>query len=151
MSPGSWYMGIDYESARGAIVEHMKSAKSRKQRCYDSILLIQLENGLRASEAVRAYREYLSTGQRCLEVYVSRRWVKRVVVIPDEVEACAELSSTDPAKLTRRIISYVKYTYGFNSHSLRYAFIVHMLRKHGDVSLVKEITKQTRVHIPPER
>jgi hypothetical protein len=56
---GSWDRGLDYEYTYSKILRHMQRAKSDVALCYDAILLLQLRNGLRISEAVRAFKHFL--------------------------------------------------------------------------------------------
>ena len=105
------------------------------------ILLIQLRNGSRVGEAVEALRQFCETGKA--EVYVKVEKHKdlgdqRLMVLPEELRrgqgrvllesACGWLPSVSNPK--DAVISYCRRTYGFNSHSLRYAFITYMLSKH---------------------
>ncbi|MEM4452894.1 MAG: hypothetical protein QW182_06810, partial [Thermosphaera sp.] len=85
-----WDKGVDYESVYSLLVKSIRKKKERKDRrlvslCYDFILLLQLRNGLRISEAVRAFKQYILTRKNELEVTVSKKknQVKRLVVVPD--------------------------------------------------------------------
>ena len=40
---------------------------------------------------------------------------------------------------------YSKCTYGFNTHSLRYAFITYLLRQGVSPSIIAKITKHSRL------
>ncbi len=89
----NWDMGIDYEFAFKRLLNALKrlekaTGRARVGYCYAQILLIQLRNGSRVSEAVRAWLEFYKTGVRELRVRVSKkkREEYRLMVIPDEVE-----------------------------------------------------------------
>jgi len=120
-------------------------------RCYDAVLLIQLRNGSRVSEAVRALRRFLEARSVEVEVEVSKkkRRETRLMVIPGEVVAaaapCRELLGVEEKALVNRVKSYCRYTYGFNTHSLRYAFITYLLRQGVNPSIVARITRHSRL------
>jgi len=75
------------------------------------IALIQLRNGARISEAIRAFKEWLRTGKSELYVRVSKkkRSEDRLMIIPAEVEQyrlqCVELVDVDDRKLRERVRS----------------------------------------------
>ncbi|MCS7109149.1 MAG: hypothetical protein NZ911_07140, partial [Sulfolobales archaeon] len=87
-----WDKGINYNTIYNLILKHMSKTEKHKDKCYDSILLIQLRNGSRISEAVRAYLEFLRN--RKYEQFVNlskkRREEKRLMIIPQEVCICEE-------------------------------------------------------------
>jgi hypothetical protein len=71
-----WDRGLDYESTYNYLVRHMnRMLKLHKFTavCYDAILLTQLRNGLRVSEAVRAFKEFISTKSIEVTVTVSKK------------------------------------------------------------------------------
>ncbi len=50
-----WDKGVDFEYMYSLLLRNVSSrSRPLKSRCYDSVLLIQLRNGARISEAVRA-------------------------------------------------------------------------------------------------
>lgn len=70
-----WDRRVDHEYAYNKILRHM--AKSRHPaRCYDAVLLVQLRNGARISEAVKAFKQFLTSKSIEFEVEVSKK--KRV-------------------------------------------------------------------------
>jgi site-specific recombinase XerD len=141
-----WDKGLDYESTYSKILKHMTKAKY-PALCYDAILLTQLRNGSRVSEAVRSFREFLTTKSIEVSVRVSKRRdnAQRLMVIPREllninIDMCKELLGLTDAKLVNRVKTYVKEAYGFNTHSLRYAFVTHLLRQGVSPAVVSKIT-----------
>ena len=148
----SWDKGIDYESAYSKILKHMLKARY-PGLCYDAILLIQLRNGSRVSEAVRSFREFLTIKAIEVSVRVSKRKdnAQRLMVIPREllntnIDMCKELLSLNDAKLVNRVKTYVKEAYGFNTHSLRYAFITHLLKSGVNPAVVSKITGHKNIN-----
>jgi integrase len=147
-----WDKGVDYESAYAKIVRHMAKAKA-PAKCYDAVLLLQLRNGLRVSEAVRAFKEFLQRRALEVEVRVSkkRRAEVRTVIVPRELidmaalAECRDMLSLDEAKLVTRVKVYCRRRYGFNTHSLRYAFITFLLRQGIPSSIIAKITRHSRL------
>ena len=146
-----WDKGLDFENAYSKIARHMAKAKV-PGKCYDAILLIQLRNGSRISEAVRAFKQFLTTKGLELEVPVSKKRGKleqRLMIIPQELQSiispCFDLKDVDEKVLVNRVKFYCVHTYNFNTHSLRYAFITYLLRLGVNPSIIAKITKHSRL------
>lgn len=146
-----WDKGVDYEFAYNKILRHMAKAKY-PGRCYDAILLVQLRNGARISEATRAFKQLSTSNSVELEVEASKK--KRVgrckIVVARELLSvelgpCVELLSIEDKRQVSRLKVYSRYTYGFNTHSLRYAFITYLLRQGVSPSIIAKITKNSRL------
>jgi len=130
-----WDKGVDCEYAYGKILGHL--VKSRHPaRCYDAVLLVQLGGGVRISDASRAFKHFLVSKSIEFEVEVSKK--KRVerckIMVPRELLSvelgpCMELLSIEDKRHVSKLKVYSRYTYGFNTHSLRYAFITYLLRQ----------------------
>lgn len=138
-----WDKNVDYEYMYHRLLRDISRSKKRLDACYSSILLIQLRNGSRISEAVRAYQKYLMTKQRELMIRVSKKkkYEERLMIIPDQVKICAELSQVKEDTLIERVRKYAEYHYNINTHSLRYAFITYLLRSGVNAAIVAKITK----------
>jgi site-specific recombinase XerD len=149
-----WDRGLDYESTYNKILKHMYKAKY-PALCYDAILLTQLRNGSRVSEAVRSFREFLTTHAIEVSVRVSKRKdnAQRLMVIPRElintninIDICKELLIFNDKRLVDRVKHYAKRVYGFNTHSLRYAFITHLLKSGVNPAVVSKITGHKNIN-----
>jgi len=153
-----WDKGVDYDHAYELLARGLTKAIKRKDRvrvCYNAILLTQLRNGCRVSEAVRAFKEFLKTRASELKVEVAKKKKKelRLIIIPHEaldntstiVALCYDLLHLDDKTLTNRVKSWCRFEYEFNTHSLRYAFITHLLRMGVSSSIVAKITKHSRL------
>jgi hypothetical protein len=71
-----WDRGLDYESTYEYLLRHLKKMLKLKKYtavCYDAILLTQLRNGLRVSESVRAFKEFINTKSIEVTVTVSKK------------------------------------------------------------------------------
>lgn len=139
---------MDYSTIYNILVNRIRNRRlSKKKKCYDSILLIQLRNGLRVSESVRAYLEYVKTRKSELEVPLSkkRKPETRLVIIPEGVEICEELLLENENKLKKRIITYSLRELKVNTHSLRYAFITHLLKHGVSPAIISKITRHSKL------
>jgi len=150
----SWDKGLDYESTYNKILKHMLKAKYPRL-CYDAILLTQLRNGSRVSEAVRGFREFLTTKSIEVSVRVSKRKdnALRLMVIPRElinsninIDICKELLIYNDKRLIDRVKHHAKRVYDFNTHSLRYAFITHLLKQGFNPAIVSRITGHKNIN-----
>jgi Phage integrase family. len=146
----NWDRGVEFESTYRRILRHLQ-ANNKITKCYDAILLVQLRNGCRVSESVKAFLEFVKTSRIEVYVDVSKKKQKemRLVIIPNEVvhlrDYCSELLSVDFRKLVDRVKHYCRYTYKFNTHSLRYSFITYLLRNGVNVSIIAKITRHSRL------
>jgi integrase len=157
---GGWDRGLDYEEAYGRILRTLSKNK-RHTKCYDAVLLLQLRNGARISEALRAFLEYMRGSAKyhprsrklvvTVHVAKKKRPEERLIVIPEELgdvdlSECRELlEKGDLFALKRRIEQYARDKYNFNTHSLRYAFITYLLMRGVNPSIVAKITKHSKL------
>ena len=150
---GTWDRGIEYDLLRkrllrlyrGLAEKAERSVRYRKRLALTMVLMIQLRNGCRVSEAVEALHKMVSTGQRKVWVKVRKRKeekLREIVLpkfIPDTdlklVREEAEGVTTDQVK------SFARYNLGINTHTLRYAFITHLTVEKGvQPNVVAKIT-----------
>jgi Phage integrase family. len=141
-----WDSGLDFEEAYRRMLGHMLSSGSP----YDVVLLIQLRNGSRVGEAVEATMRFCASGQDLVLVRIEKHKDNdlRLMVLPEELrsgegrqllsEACAALSALRSPKAAVKV--YCRRTYGFNTHSLRYAFVSYLLKRGVSPSIVAKIT-----------
>jgi len=146
-----WDKGLDYESTYVRLLRKINSVKSDSTRCYLIIALIQLRNGARISEAIRAFKDWLKTGKSELYVKVSKkkRFEDRLIIIPDEIEqyrlSCIDLVELDDKTLRERVRSTLYYYFKINTHSLRYSFITYLLKSGVNPALVSKIIRHSRL------
>ncbi|MEM4675473.1 MAG: tyrosine-type recombinase/integrase [Nitrososphaerota archaeon] len=140
-----WDKGIDFIVVYERLARLVKRERRAHNRAYAFILLIQLRNGSRVSEAVRAFREFMLTGRT--EVYVplskKKRPTLRLMVIPEidfNRKECADLLDVSERLLIKRVKMYALNRLKVNTHSLRYAFITYLLREGVNPSIVAKIT-----------
>lgn len=142
---------MDYETTYARLARLISRARGERERAYAAVLLIQLRNGARVSEAARAALEWLRTGKSEVEVRVSKskKLRTRLVVIPPEVlqrkEELAWLLDLSEESLTKRVKNFASRRLKVNTHSLRYAFVTHLLRHGVNPSIVAKITKHSKL------
>ena len=160
-----WDRGLDYIATYQRIVYQLnreyewaqKLYKPGKKRipgyCYAAILLIQLKNAARVSEAVRAFREYLTTRKTELEVLVSKKRKKeyRLMVIPQEVleldcSMCLGLLERPENKVVDVAKHYARKKLKLNTHSLRYSKVTYLLKHNIDSAVIAKITHHSNVN-----
>ncbi len=137
---------MDYNVVRRDLVGRLRDARP-VARAYISILLIQLSNGLRISEAVEAAFKWAETGRRKLRVRVRKRRdpYERLVVVPRELGrgerlAVAGLRVHGLDTVVSRIKSWTRKALGFNTHALRYAFISQLAERGVSAQLIAKLT-----------
>jgi integrase len=146
-----WDKGVDYESAYSRILRKIESVKSKTTRCYLVVALIQLRNGSRISEAIRAFKEWVKTSRTELYVRVSKKKKEetRLMIIPQEILQyrllCVDLLDINDLVLRERIRATLHYYFKINTHSLRYAFITYLLRNNVNPAIVSKIVKHSRL------
>lgn len=141
-----WDAGLDYTETYQKILLHL----TKKKKPFDVVLLIQLRNGSRIGEAVESTLKFCESGQNKVLVNIEKHKTndQRVMVLPEELRnkqgklllqgACTRLSELKNPKGAIKV--YCERTYKFNSHSLRYAFITHLLKKGVSPSIIAKIT-----------
>ncbi len=141
-----WDSCIDFRKAYGEILGHLYKTGSP----YDVVLLIQLRNGSRIGEAVEATKAFCNTKDYTVRVTVEKHkgTDTRLMVLPEELrgkegreylaQACLRLAKTKKPRDAVR--EYCRRVYGYNTHSLRYAFITYMLGRGISPSFIAKMT-----------
>jgi integrase len=141
-----WDSCVDYKKAYGEILGHLYKEGSP----YDVVLLIQLRNGSRIGEAIEATKQFCNTKDYTVRVTIEKHkgTDTRLMVLPEELrskegreylaQACLRLTKTKKPRDAVR--EYCRRAYGYNTHSLRYAFITYMLNRGVSPSFVAKIT-----------
>jgi site-specific recombinase XerD len=141
-----WDACVDYKEAYSEILGHLY----RTGHPWDVVLLVQLRNGSRIGEAIEAVRQFCETKATAVRVRIEKHKEgdTRLMALPEELrgkegreylaQACLRLVKVKNPKSAIKV--YCKATYGFNTHSLRYAFITYLLSKGVNPSLVAKLT-----------
>jgi Phage integrase family. len=152
---GTWDQGLDYEKTKRLLVEKIKQvrgAKGVRARCalaYTCVLLFQLRNGSRVSEAVDAVKRMGENQKKEVEVPVRKhRFLElRKMVVPEELREEDRLDCASVLEYikTANVEMFARRSLGFNTHSLRYARITHLVKKGVSPSLIAKITHHRRL------
>jgi len=106
-----------------------------KRFLYYAIAILQLTNGLRASEAIYALKEYLTKGNKSFSMLAEKSNKERWVYVPDILVSMTPTLKTylDILKTISRYSynTFLERNLGINPHTLRYAFIDKAIRKMG--------------------
>ena len=140
--PRSKLQYVDYERMRRKLERMVREEKRLKKKVEYQILLIQLVNGARVSEAYEGYYQWVKNPQT-REIYIivkkKKNKVERHLYIPEIVE---------PVNIVVHINSIMRTCrrdLGVNTHSLRYAFITHMgIKHHLPPQFIAKITKHSK-------
>ena len=146
-----WDKGLDYETTYTRLIRKINSVKRDTTRCYLMIALIQLRNGSRISEAVRAFKEWIKTSKTELQIRVSKkkRAEDRLIIIPHEALEyrlrCVDLIDTPDIYLRNRVRWTLYYYFKINTHSLRYSFITYLLKSGVNPAIVSKVIRHSRL------
>ena len=163
MKNNNWDAGIDYYETYDILRQELESLRDKKplykydKKRYAHVLiyLTQLRNGCRIGEALDAIMNIKNTYRMETWVKVEKRRdnEKRCIILPEEIaqedinkvlEVLNEIEMNLKEGRRKRIISrlstYIKERYGFNSHSLRYAYITLLSKESIPPQLISKIT-----------
>ena len=139
-----WYKEIDFNDIIRKIktnleIEYKKlesgtgSNLDIKRFLYYAIAMLQVTNGLRSSEAIKGLQIFLKRKEREFSITAGKSKLDRWVIVPPILEEYYnELKKYGEILKNIRKQSYynfIKNNLRINPHSLRYAFINHMISK----------------------
>ena len=158
-----WDQGLDYEKTYKLLTKELEEARKKdgpkalKRRLYLVILLTQLRNGSRIGEAIDFIHTITQDYRRETLIQVEKRKDnhQRLMVLPREITKTdiltikgvleEELKAWGKKGLVVKISTWVKKAYGFNTHSLRYAFVGYLAKKGYPPQLIAKITGHRRL------
>lgn len=146
-----WDKGLDYELAYSRLLRKIDAVKDNNTKCYLIIALIQLRNGSRVSEAIRGFKEWIKTNKTEIYVRVSKkkREETRLMIIPSEITHyrlyCVDLVDVEDIVLRERVRATLRYYFKWNTHSLRYSFITHLLKIGVNPAIVSKAIRHSRL------
>jgi integrase len=146
-----WDKGVDFELMYHRLLRKIDSVKSNNTKCYLIIALIQLRNGSRISEAIRAFKEWVRSNKAEIYVRVSKkkRHEDRLMIIPSETHEyrlrCVDLLDVNDKILRERVRATLHYYFKINTHSLRYSFITYLLKAGVNPALVSKAVRHSRL------
>jgi len=150
-----WDKRVDFIKMKNRFERDLKKLEKEKltyrrlkEMCYISILLIQLVNGSRISEAIEGLKKAIEENKN--EVYVRVRKQKdnvRLIVIPKIVMKKLKFIRLIVPFITRdKVRSFCRYNYKINTHSLRYAFVSYLGEKGYPAQVIASITQHKNLN-----
>ncbi|MEM0303167.1 MAG: hypothetical protein QXI54_08385 [Archaeoglobaceae archaeon] len=140
----TWDQGLDFEKTLKKLLRDYQEEENLRRKTKLAILITQLRNGSRISEAIEAISLFKSTGERELAVKVRKKRGKeefRKMIIPEQIKAnhIVEIPSKEA------VIMFAKRRYDFNTHSLRYAFISYLAKRGVSPQIIAKITRHSKL------
>ncbi|MGC9132637.1 MAG: tyrosine-type recombinase/integrase [Candidatus Micrarchaeia archaeon] len=148
-----WDKGLDFESTYNKLVQIALVTNRETTKAYSLILLLQLRNGARISEAVRAFKVWLSNpSKKEVEIRVSKKKKEesRLMEIPKEflkfnIKDFEWVKDVEEKDLIDRVKTFA-FRNKINTHSLRYSFVTYLLKKGINPSIVAKITHHSNLN-----
>lgn len=140
-----WDRGLEFEKTMKKLLKDYAEETSERRKTKIAVLIVQLRNGSRISEAIEALEKFKLTGKREVEVKVrkKRKEEMRKMIIPDEIK----LSHIADIPKLHAVVMFAKRRYGFNTHSLRYSFITHLAMRGVSPQLISKITRHSKLDL----
>jgi site-specific recombinase XerD len=156
MAKRKWDKGLDFKQTLHRLLEYKKWLRSspnigklkRISLRNTNILLLALLNGLRISEAIECYYKWLEDPtQEIITVRVAKakREKYRLCITKGLDRLDYNLTRQLEKPKPNSIQSWSIIRFGFNTHSLRYAYINHMLSQGYDPATVSTIIGHSRL------
>jgi integrase len=156
MGKHKWDKGLDFKETLTKLLAYKQWVRSSPRMTKlkrislrnVNILLLALLNGLRISEAIECYYKWLEDPtQEIISVRVakSKKEKYRLCITEglDSVDHKLTRQLERPKPSTLQAWSIIRF--GFNTHSLRYAFINYMLQQGYDPATVSKIIAHSRL------
>ena len=133
---------VDYEKTGRKLEKLIRESRNAKRKVEYQILLIQLVNGARLSEAYESYYLWVKDPRKKeIQVRVRKKKNKtyRTIYIPDNLEPL------NIAVHPNSIMRTCRRDLGINTHSLRYAFITYLgVKHHLPPQIIAKLTKHSK-------
>jgi len=142
----TWDYSVDFLEAKKVLTNAYKQLfdlNLMPYEAYIAILLIQLVNGARIKEAIRAFKTFVESGQKEFYLKAEKHGNTRFFVIPPVVRnklAYKSILTIADDKLEARIRMFTLKYLKCNTHSLRYALISHLAKEAVDPAIIAKIT-----------
>jgi len=147
----TWDYSVDFLEAKKVLTSAYKQLfdlNLMPQEAYVAILLIQLLNGARIGEAIRAFKTFVESGQREFQLQAEKHGNTRVFIIPEVIRnrlAYKSILTIADDKLKARLRMFARKYLKINTHSLRYAPISFLVKNATDPALIAKITGHRKV------
>jgi len=142
----TWDYSVDFLEAKKTLTSAYKQLFDMNLMPYEAyvaILLIQLVNGSRIGEAIRAFKTFVESGQREFQLQAEKHGNMKFFIIPDVVknrQSYRIILTIPNNKLANRIRMFALKYLKCNTHSLRYALISFLAKNGTDPAIIAKIT-----------
>jgi len=142
----TWDYSVDFLEAKKVLINAYKQLfdlNLMPYEAYVAILLIQLTNGSRIKEAIRAFKTFVESGQREFQLEAEKHGNTRVFIIHEVIRnrlAYKSILTISDDKLEARIRMFALKYLKCNTHSLRYALISFLAKNATDPAIIAKIT-----------
>jgi hypothetical protein len=142
----TWDYSVDFLEARKVLANAYKELYDRNLMPYEAyvaILLIQLVNGARIGEAIRAFKSFVESGQREFQLQAEKHGNMKFFIIPNIIknrQSYRIIFTIPDDKLQARVRMFAKKYLKCNTHSLRYALISYLAKSGKDPAIIAKIT-----------
>jgi len=142
----TWDYSVDFLEAKKVLTSAYKQLFDMNLMPYEAyvaILLIQLLNGARIGEAIRAFKTFVESGQREFHLQAEKHGNTRFFIIPGVIRTkitYRTVLTINDALLEDRIRKFARKYLKTNTHSLRYALISFLAKNATDPAIIAKIT-----------
>ena len=161
----SWDRNLKYEDWEKKLEDEIKALRIEKEYyelkglkrsrtslhlAYNAILLAQLVNGSRISEAVQAVMQFAADKKREQSVDARKRRAHkkaRIFIVPKTVKVgfFDVLEGRTEKQITNGVMQFALNHHHINTHSLRYAFVSYQNRKGTPATVTAGILRHSNV------
>jgi len=142
----TWDDSVDFLEAKKVLTDAYKQLYDQNLTTYEvyvAILLIQLVNGARIGEAIRAFKTFVETGQREFQLQAEKRGNMKFFIIPNIIKnrpSYRFVLTISDYDLKARIRMFIRKYLKCTTHSLRYALISFLAKNGVDPAIIAKIT-----------
>jgi hypothetical protein len=142
----TWDYGVDFLEAKNVLTkayEELYNMNLMPYEAYVAILLIQLVNGARVKEAIRAFKTFVESGQREFQLQAEMHGNTRPFVIPDVIKnrlSYKSILTIPDDKLKARVRMFARKYLKTNTHSLRYSLISYLAKNAVNPAIIAKVT-----------
>jgi hypothetical protein len=142
----TWDYSVDFLEAKKTLTSAYKQLFDMNLMPYEAyvaVLLIQLVNGARIGEAIRAFKTFVESNQREFQLQAEKHGNMKFFIIPDTVknrQSYRIILTISDDKLANRIRKFALKYLKCNTHSLRYALVSFLAKNGTDPAIIAKIT-----------
>ena len=142
----TWDYSVDFLEAKKVLTNAYKQLfdlNLMPYEAYIAILLIQLVNGARIGEAIKAFKTFVESGQKEFQLQAEKHGNTRFFIIPEVIKnrlAYRSILTISNKNLEARIRMFALKYLKSNTHSLRYALVSYLAKNGTDPAIIAKIT-----------